>query len=180
MSGMGDRRAWEQLVEQGAGPAGTPASTGAETAQVAIKFSVEQLSPSNVERMEATGVLARAFDGSLGTLDVDGEAMTAAAVYELARAYMLQGRLAGHDVQHDKQTDAARLVEIFVNDERIASPLFPVDASVVTLRYHDPAVWEQVKSGKLTGFSFEADVIVFIEHVEMVIPANQVRLQEVE
>lgn len=140
-----------------------------------VKFAVNALAPSNLERMEATGVLAIPFDGSLASLDVDGEALSPEAVYELARAYMLQERLSGHDVQHDKQTDAARLVEIFVNDERIASPQFPTGAAVVTLRYHDPAVWEQLKTGRLTGFSFEADVFVQFRTVELVVPADQVR-----
>jgi hypothetical protein len=142
---------------------------------VACKFSVEQLAPSRPERMEATGVLARAWDGTMAGLDADGEGMDAEAVYELARAYMLQHSLDGHDVQHDKVTDAARLVEIFFNDERITSPLFPPDSCVITLRYHDPEVWRQVKEGELTGFSFEAGVNVELRTYELLVPLEQVR-----
>ena len=146
---------------------------------VACKCSVSALKATNIERQEATGVLARAWDGDLASLDSDGEAMAPEDVYLLARAFMLQERLDGHDVNHDRTTDAARLVEVFVNDERVASPLYPAHAAVVTLRYHDEDVWAQVKAGELTGFSFEVSLHVELREVEVLVPADQVRTEEV-
>jgi hypothetical protein len=94
---------------------------------------------------------------------------------------MLQGRLSGHDDEHgDAGTDVTEgegvghLVEIFVNDERVASPLFPAGAGVATVKYSEPE-WALVKAGKRTGFSFDADVEASIKQVEVLVLVAEVR-----
>lgn len=169
------RQAWEWLAEQTGGVVCPPPDP---SPCVAVKFTVDRLQVSSLALKEATGVLALSFDGTLESLDLDGEGLRPEHALALARYYMLLDRLSGHDVQHDRQTDAARIVEIFFNDERISSPHYPANAVVVTLRYHDDTVWSRVVSGELTGFSFEAPVMVEIQTVEMVIPAEQLRTQE--
>jgi len=127
------------------------------------------------ERREATGVLAKAFDGSGASLDTDGEAMKAVDVFKLARSYMLTGKTAGHDDSHSKVPGNRTLVEMFVNDDRIASPLYPPGAAVCTMKYHDDADWQAVKAGQRNGFSFDAAVVPVIEEVEVLVPAEEVR-----
>lgn len=130
-----------------------------------------KLSP---ERREATGVVAQPFDGTAGSLDLDGEALSAEDVLELARSYMLGQKLTEHDDEHDRVSDVGSLVEMFVNDDRIGSPLYPVGALVATIKY-TPEEWKLVKAGKRTGFSFDADVLPEIRTVELLVPAGQVR-----
>jgi len=66
-------------------------ATGQKTAGpvlLSVKFAEE--------RREATGVVAKAFDGTPDSLDLDGEAMDPADVFKLVRSYMLGGKLRGH------------------------------------------------------------------------------------
>ena len=126
------------------------------------------------ERREATGVVAYPFDGTSEGLDLDGEALTESDVLQLARSYLLGGRLTEHDDEHDRESDVGTLVEAFVNDERIASPLFPVGSFVATIRY-TPEEWALVKAGKRTGFSYEAVTHPQVQEVELLIPAGEVR-----
>lgn len=150
------------------------ASGELESTKSALKFTVSELTATSDERREATGVLARSFDGRADSLDADGEAMLPGDVLDLARAYMLQGRVFEHDDQHDRSSDVASIVEVFFNDERIQSPHFPKDSAVVTLRYHDDREWLLVKSGKRTGFSFDADVSAVVMEFEMLVRPDQV------
>lgn len=126
-------------------------------------------------RREATGVFVKAFDGTAESLDLDGEAVSLPDVYVMARLFMEQGRITGHDDQHDRSSDVGTLVEIFVNDDRINSPNFPKNAGVATMRY-SPDEWALVVSGQRTGFSFDVGVFAEIVGVELLVPASQVRL----
>jgi len=123
----------------------------------------------NDERREATGVLAKAFDGTSDSLDTDGEALTAEDVLTLARSFMLQELIAGHDDNHDRLPHNRRLVEIFVNDDRVQSPLFPADAAVATMHYPEDEDWALVKSGQRAGFSFDAGTIPGVREVEILV-----------
>ena len=143
-----------------------PAPEPPSTSWTAWKFAEE--------RQEATGVLAKAFDGTAASLDGDGEALRAADVLQLARSYMLRGKIGGHDDNHDRLPHNRRLVEIFVNDERVASPLFPAGACVVTMQYPDPEDWQLVRSGQRSGFSFDADTIPVVATVELLVDPEQV------
>ena len=144
-------------------------ATGQKTAGpvlLSVKFAEE--------RREATGVVAKAFDGTPDSLDLDGEAMDPADVFKLVRSYMLGGKLRGHDDQHDNSSDVGVIVEAFFNDDRVNSANFPKNSAVVTMRYTE-AEWDLVKAGERTGFSFEAGVVPEIRTVELTVPKGQVR-----
>ena len=128
----------------------------------------------NESRQEATGVLAKPFDGTSASLDFDGEAMLPKDVFTLIRSYMLLGRTHGHDDEHDMLPHDRILVEAFFNDDRIQSPHFPPNSGVVTLHYPDPDDWQLVLSGKRSGFSFDAKTKPVIMEVELIVPDSKV------
>ena len=125
-------------------------------------------------RREATGVFVKPFDGTAKSLDLDGEAVTLDDVYRMARLFMEQRRIGGHDDQHDRVSEVGELVEIFVNDDRIASPHFPPGAGVATMRY-TPDEWALVASGQRTGFSYDVGVVVEVKPVELLVRPAEVR-----
>jgi hypothetical protein len=154
----------------------TPEVPGGEAPATSIKAALRLTALKfNEERREATGLLARPFDGTSDSLDVDGEAMTSEDVFRLARSYMLRQRVAGHDDQHDRVPGKRVLVEVFVNDERVGSPLYPAGAAVCTMRYLDDEDWAAVRAGERNGFSYDADVSGVVAEVEVLVRPGEVR-----
>jgi hypothetical protein len=71
------------------------------------------------------------------------------------------------DVQHDNLTIQACIVESFI--ARKGDPDFEEGSWVAAVKIDDAAVWEQVKSGELNGYSFEIltyrdDMVVEVEY----------------
>ncbi|MFH1566420.1 MAG: hypothetical protein ABIL09_00355 [Gemmatimonadota bacterium] len=149
------------------------AATAAAQAEAPEGVSVVSVKLSD-ERREATGVLAKAFDGTSASLDVDGEALWPEDVFLLARSFMHRELIGGHDDNHDRLPHNRRLVEIFVNDDRIASPKFPPNAAVITMHYPDDEDWALVKSGQRSGFSFDAATTPDIREVEILVRPDEV------
>ncbi len=85
---------------------------------------------------------------------------TEIAVRDAAYEFMKQGF--GIDVEHDNVDisgyNGARVVESFIARE--GDPDFIKGAWVVGLYIADDALWEQVLSGEINGFSYEAGVLM--------------------
>jgi len=128
----------------------------------------------NEERREATAVFVRSFDGTAKSLDLDGEAVSKGDALKMTRLFMAQRKLDGHDVNHDRTTMAGELVEIFFNDDRIASPHFPLNTGIATLKY-SPLVWAKIKGGELTGLSYDVGVVAEVVETEVLIDPSEVR-----
>lgn len=155
----------QRAIEQGLAMGELP---GASKALQTVALKLDS------SRREATGVFVKPFDGTAKSLDLDGEAVTLDDVYRMARLFMEQGRISGHDDQHDRASEVGTLVEIFVNDERIASPHYPAGAGVCTMKY-TPEEWALVVSGQRTGFSYDVGVFAEVELVELLVPPSAVR-----
>lgn len=87
------------------------------------------------------------------TLDAHGHFMTATELKRVAHQFMTDGLQTSIDVQHDNTVINASIVETFI--ARANDPDFEEGAWVATVKIDDADVWQQVKDGKLNGFSFE-------------------------
>lgn len=89
-------------------------------------------------------------------VDTHGEFMSAVDVETLAHKFMLKALTQKIDVMHDNQDGKAAAVESFV--ARGGDPDFTPGAWVLGVKVFDTALWRQIKSGQITGFSMQAKV----------------------
>lgn len=91
-------------------------------------------------------------------LDTYGEFMTPADVKVLAHRFLEDVTLAASiDTMHDNAANGSKPVQSFIsvkNDPRG----YPEDSWVLGVKVYDDSVWEKVKKGDISGFSFEAYV----------------------
>ncbi len=85
-----------------------------------------------------------------------GDITTATSVREFAYQFAMQGY--GIDVNHDnKDVSGGKLVVVESFIAREGDPTFIVGSWVVGMKILDDGIWNQVVSGELNGFSYEAD-----------------------
>jgi len=89
-------------------------------------------------------------------IDTHGDFMTVEGIEELAHKFMLKLLNEKIDVMHDNKTGRAAVVESFVT--RDGDPDFAPGSWVLGVKVFDEGLWEQIKNGEMTGFSFEAMV----------------------
>lgn len=95
--------------------------------------------------------------------------MTAEGIQQLAYRFLTLKLNDQVDTQHDnKVTKGVTVVESFVSRE--GDPDFIPGSWVVCVHVDDDAIWEQVKSGELNGFSMEALVSKEAIDCELEIP----------
>lgn len=83
-------------------------------------------------------------------IDTDGETISKEHVALMAWDFISSGYYTKIDIQHNFKESGATVVESFVT--RKGDPDFPEDSWVLGVQVPD-AIWEQVLSGELNGFS---------------------------
>jgi hypothetical protein len=100
-------------------------------------------------------------------LDSHGHYMTAEELKKTAYDFIANGMSRSIDVQHDNQLIDAEVVESFIARKDDPDG-FEEGAWIASTRILDKSVWNEVKDGKLNGYSFEImtykrDTLVEIE-----------------
>lgn len=90
-------------------------------------------------------------------VDTDGEAMTPTEIRKMAHKFLSEGRVKKIDVQHSQKESGCSVVESFIAREHDPDG-FIQDSWVMAVHIPQDEVWEEVKSGKLNGFSFFGEV----------------------
>lgn len=86
--------------------------------------------------------------------DAHGHQMTREEIEKMAHGFMKSGRTSMIDVQHDNQTDyGCYMVESFI--ARDSDPDYMPGSWVACVKVENDEIWRAIKSGELTGFSFE-------------------------
>lgn len=86
--------------------------------------------------------------------DAHGHQMTRAEIEKMAHGFMKAQRTNMIDVQHDNQTDyGCYMVESFI--ARDSDPDYVPGSWVACVKVENDEIWKAIKSGELTGFSFE-------------------------
>ena len=115
-----------------------------------------------------------------GVLDTDGEFMTPEDVALMEERFRRKMQ-AGQDVidrMHDNVPVDAEPLDSFVSD---GTDGWPEGAWVLGIKVNDPAIWDDIKSGRLNGYSFEAatkrvPVVIEVEMEQDVIGETEVAL----
>lgn len=87
-------------------------------------------------------------------VDTDGESMAASDIQKMAHDFLARGMVRALDVNHDRQSSGAVVVESFI--ARKGDPDFAEGSWVLGVRMTDGPLWDAVKSGELNGFSVDA------------------------
>lgn len=87
-------------------------------------------------------------------VDTDGESMAASDIRKMAHDFLARGMVRALDVNHDRQSSGAVVVESFI--ARKGDPDFAEGSWVLGVRMTDGPLWDAVKSGELNGFSVDA------------------------
>lgn len=101
-----------------------------------------------------------------GQINVYGDFHDKASVKQFAYGFMINGFGIDRDHENESIADKVRIVESFIAREN--DPDFVEGAWVVALHVLDDAIWDDVLSGELNGFSYEA--LVAVLPVEVVVP----------
>jgi hypothetical protein len=144
-------------------------SLAAALDEVAPVASVQR--PLVVKAMDADRRIAYAEVYAPLHLDSQGEYMTAVEIEKMAHRFLpgLIGRASkGIDVMHDNFAGRAVPVESFVARE--GDPDFTPGAWVLGVRVSDERLWEAIKRGDFSGFSFQARVQRVERELEVDIP----------
>lgn len=103
--------------------------------------------------------------------DAHGDLMTRKEVQKLAHRFLRKAMTGAVDVQHDNNTTRPlTIVESFVAGED--STEFIPHSWVVCCHVEDDMIWDDIKSGKLNGFSMQARVFLQDREIEFEIPAD--------
>lgn len=101
-------------------------------------------------------------------IDTDGESMTKEDVKQLAHEFVARGLADKIDISHNKIPSGAVVVESWLSREGdllAAKNELPEGTWMLGVRVPEGALWEDIKSGKLNGFSFDAMVQKSIRRV---------------
>jgi hypothetical protein len=89
-------------------------------------------------------------------VDTDWESMTQADVIKMAHDFIATGKNTAIDVMHNRQPCGADVVESFI--ARKGDPDYPEGSWVLATRIPEGPVWEDVKAGRLNGYSVDMSV----------------------
>jgi hypothetical protein len=95
--------------------------------------------------------------------DSQGDIVSAEEIEKAAHRYLVDSRKS--DVQHSEEQAAVDVIESYVapQDFVIAGEHVSKGSWVMAHKVHDPAVWKDVQSGKLTGLSIGGSAIRLAE-----------------
>lgn len=86
--------------------------------------------------------------------DAHGHQMTREEIEEMAHGFLKNARTTQIDLNHDNKTGyGCYMVESFI--ARDGDPDYAPGAWVAAVKVENPEVWKMIKSGEITGFSFE-------------------------
>lgn len=117
----------------------------------------------NNEQRIVTGVVYEPF-----VLDTFGDMMLPEDIEKMAHGFIASGGLSRRiDRQHDNIPNGSYPVESYI--AKADDPDYPEGAWVLGVKVVDHALWRDIKSGKVNGYSFEAvvtkkPVVVEIEY----------------
>ena len=100
--------------------------------------------------------------------DAQGDFMTAVELRKMAHRFLAEGKTKAIDTQHDNRRNGSYVVESFV--ARDDDALYIPGAWVAGVKVEDPALWQQIKRGEITGFSMEALVHTKQREIEFEVP----------
>lgn len=89
-------------------------------------------------------------------IDSHREMMRPNAVRQLAHRFLLEKKTDRIDIMHNNKAINASMVESYI--AKANDPDFAEGAWVLAVKINDEAVWADVRSGKLNGYSLEAMV----------------------
>jgi hypothetical protein len=94
-----------------------------------------------------------------GVRDSQGDVVGAQEIEQAAHRYLVESRL--NDVQHDEQPAPVEVVESYIApmDMVVAGRKVLKGAWVMAVHVSDPALWQDVTSGRITGFSIGGTAI---------------------
>lgn len=86
--------------------------------------------------------------------DAHGHCMSAEEIEKMAHGFMKNARTTSIDYNHDNNTDyGCYMVESFI--ARNSDPDYYPGAWVAAVKVENPELWQKIKDGEITGFSFE-------------------------
>lgn len=100
--------------------------------------------------------------------DSHGDFMTRATIKAMAYEFMRRGLQNMIDVQHNRELSGCYVVESFI--ARDDDPIFIPGSWVVGVKIDDPALWHDVKTGELNGFSLDGEGVRVETRMEIVCP----------
>ena len=145
---------------------------------MAIRLSLRESPPEELPATEATWV--RKSDEQLQIVwgevyvpdfpDSDGDFMSATEIRKMEMGFMKHKLQDSVDKQHSNiLEEGCCVVESFIT--RKGDPDFPIEGSwVVGMHIESPALWEEVMSGELNGFSMQAKVKSRPKVLELEVP----------
>ncbi len=83
-------------------------------------------------------------------------------VYKAAHNFLINGMQSNHTVQHDKKVEGLTVVESWLIEDEKQDKAYkygfdlPVGTWMMAVKVNNDEVWQEVKAGKLKGFSIEA------------------------
>ena len=108
-----------------------------------------------IQRIDAERQVVQGVVYEPNVIDTWGEMMIAEDIALVAERFLEDCPTdKAIDTQHDNVPNGSLVTESFI--VRAGDPDYPEGAWVLGVKITDPDVWQQVKSGELNGFSFEA------------------------
>lgn len=89
-------------------------------------------------------------------VDTDGESMTASDIRKMAHDFVSSGMISQIDVMHNRTPSGVRVVESYI--AKTDDPSYSEGTWVLGCSVPEGPVWEDIKAGKLNGYSFDASV----------------------
>ena len=152
--------------------AGTPAHT-AQVAAGNMVQALKNLGPrSSLQKADAELQIVWAEVYVPNIPDSQGDFMSAETIREMAYTFLKNNYLTHVDVNHNNVLSGASVVESFIARE--GDPDFVPHSWVVGVHVPDPALWEDIKTGKLNGFSLEGMSMKEQKTVVMNIPDKMI------
>jgi Putative phage serine protease XkdF len=100
--------------------------------------------------------------------DSQGDFMTSEEIQKMAYEFMRRGLLENIDVGHTREASGCYVVESFI--ARDWDPTFIPGSWVLGVQVVDPAIWAQIKSGELNGFSLDGSGVRVDTILDVTVP----------
>lgn len=90
-------------------------------------------------------------------VDTDWETITPEDLKKMAHEFIAQGKVLNIDWQHNRIPTGAEVVESFI--ARKGDPDYPEGAWVLGVRVPEGPLWEEIRKGRINGFSVDMSVL---------------------
>lgn len=131
-----------------------------------MKFSEENR--VSIKRLDEDQQIVYGEVYAPNTIDTYGDAMTAEDVKLMAERFMEKvDKEKRIDTNHNNISNGSYPIESFIAEKD--DPYYTEGAWVLGVKVDDPKLWEEVKSGKYAGYSFEGVVKMVPAIVEVIV-----------